>query len=89
MLFQVYVGDNATMQWIKQAARTGDGCSPVEREPRAKGALLSSVASMVFLLRGAVSGRSIVKVWCRWTASGAPLCMWLVSPGTGISWKPA
>ncbi len=78
---------NATIPWIKQAARTGDGSSPIGREPRAKGALLTLTASMVVLLRGVVSGRgkSISKVWFGWTAVGAPLCMWLVSLGTNIS----
>ncbi len=79
--------DNATMSWIKQAARTGDDSSPIGREPRAKGALLTMTASMVVLLRGMLSGRgkSISKVWFGWTAIGAPLCMWLVSLGTHIS----
>ncbi len=80
-----------TMPLIKQTARTGDSSSPVGRNPRAKGALLMLMDSMVFLLQGMASDRrrSIVKVWFRWTASGAPLCIWLVSPGTCISGKPA
>ena len=79
--------DNATMSWIKQAARTGDDSSPVGREPRAKGALLTLTASMVVVLRGMLSGRgkSISQMRFGWTASGVPLCMWLVSLGTQIS----
>ena len=86
-----HAGDNATTPWHKQAARKGDGCSPVGREPRAKGALFTLKTLVIVMLRGVASGRrkSIVKVWFGWTASGAPLCMWLVSPGTCVSGKPA
>ena len=48
---------------------------------------LEAVDWMVVLLQGVLSntGKSISKmpqVWFGWTASGAPLCMWLVSLGT-------
>ncbi|KAL0038751.1 hypothetical protein WJX79_006395 [Trebouxia sp. C0005] len=51
-LSQVYCGDNATVSWRKQAARTGDGSSPAEGKPRARRAFSSLVAVMAVLLQG-------------------------------------
>ncbi|DBA70926.1 hypothetical protein WJX79_006395 [Trebouxia sp. C0005] len=49
---KVYCGDNATVSWRKQAARTGDGSSPAEGKPRARRAFSSLVAVMAVLLQG-------------------------------------
>lgn len=98
MLKVGYAEDNAAMPWHRRAPSKGDDFPPFERKLRARGAFSMLVAVMAVLFEGLLSvtgkGRSrtpqvFLRSEAEWTATAAPLCMWLFSLFTRASVQPA